>query len=316
MKAKTVKKTDSTDALYNEALDSLKKLNEEILLNKMNDDFKALIRSLQDEMENFNESLQGDFAILNGSIQRTTSLNENNTKDVIQKLEENSDFFMEKLQAFSQYFKSGVQSIINSTNQANSQFLEQIQGNIHTYEENFQQINDQHVALTKVNEQQNKELEQLIQSFLHSMKKNEATLKQINENWLASMDSLNVAFKSEVDTLKEQVKDSEMFYERVKSDLFNEINQLVTLNTEFKQTFETAMNSNEQLKIQAEQNQEIVEQALAEIKTEVNELKQQNELLKQELQVYELANKKGQKISLAMQIITIVGVIVTVVLSI
>jgi len=342
-KVKTV--NEQTDALYHEALDSLKKLNEEILLNKMNEDFNRLLHSLKDEVANFSETIKDDFALLSGSMNRATASGDNNTKETIDKLQQNSDFFFEKLQGFSKFFQEGVKSIVQTHSQLNNHLLSDIQGSIAMYNESFQSINDKHETLTAKTAEQNDQLENLVQNFSSEIMDNKSILDTINANWLSSIEHLTAGLQKQFEQIQAQIEGSNSFYEKLKIELLNEVQALSTLHNQIIEqiklnTATIEKSKHEFLTVVQAQTAKIEQQSVSKFKkvlktisdvknefeqinaqntTKVDEhfvqLVQENEALKKQLTAQQALIENNAKTNTIFQSVILFGVIVLAVLQ-
>lgn len=343
--AKVKTANQQNDTLYNEALDSLKKLNEEVLLNKMNEDFNKLINGLRDEVANFSDAIKSDFALLNGNVHMSLTKTENCSNDTILKIQENSDFFYEKLQGFSKFFQDVIAKLVQVHSELNNALVADIQSSIKNYNTSFAEINAKHEALTNKANDQNVQLVQLVNLFSSDITNNKTMLDNINTNWLNSIKELTTDLQIEFKKLELQIEGSQSFYETVKSEVLEEVAVLVALNKQVAEQMKLNMDTNEKIK------QELIESTHALTEDIKNELKlnsnhllklledskveleqantqyfnknevlfqqllKQNELLQQQVSTQQALIEKNAKTYKWLQIVTLTGVVIVIVLK-
>lgn len=302
---------ENPDKIYEEALTSLKKLNEDVLLSPMNERFLQLIDSLTIEISNLEMELADKITVLNGLIQRTTSANDHNTREVLEKLEENIASFDNGLESFANAFENGVNFISDAHQQANETFLAQLKAQIQAYETDFDSINNKHQQLVQTSLQQNEHFEKIVTNFSTTFKNSETALQQIQADWRQIAAELTASNNNELMNLKQLIQQSEQFYGQVKKALMTNMQELTVLHEEVQQSVRAVLQSNTHAEQISLETKEALQQ---EIHTLQSEVKAQKTLIEQ-LQTAQQAQQKTSKMNMALQIVTFIGVAVSIILT-
>lgn len=319
-KQQSQNKTNEDDYLYEEALTSLKKLNQDVFLNDLNEQIKGFTQNVSQDISELQTTLKDEIQFTTLSVNSTIEALKDYTDKSKENLEEQDHNIRGYFTDFFNYFNDQISSTVNQVQTSNELFIKEFAKSMQHYEENLQRYNDRHEVFYEAFEKENTKLEHLVESFKESTIGNISMLKEIRKDWLVSIDQLQTTLTEKIDFLQRLNEEHCTFISKSNETIVSELEKNNERN-------ENIMNQHEQnqlmLKNELEQTIEnfkafltdINEQHQIQLQTSIENLNAENTQLKTKLQEQTILIKSNQNTNSIFSIILGVMIIALIILQ-
>ncbi|AIY04502.1 hypothetical protein Plano_0537 [Planococcus sp. PAMC 21323] len=255
-KQKKIKTND--DYLYEEALSSLKELNQEVFLNNLNEQLKQFIQKVSMEVAELKSQIKDDTLITNSTLASVNSefgsAIENFTDETKENLEMQDGQIRNYFSDFLNYLNAKLEETLATAQESNDLLIQNITTSIHKHEERFEQFNNRHDAIYQVLQSENVKFEHLVENFRDSTTQSIAVLKKIHLNWLSAIEELQSKFLVEIDKIQEVNKKHQTFIDQSNSAVIFELSQLKKNHERLEKNIEQHEQRQQFLKQETEQS--------------------------------------------------------------
>lgn len=277
-------KTNEDDYLYEEALTSLKQLNQDVFLNDLNEQMKGFILNVSQDILELQTTLKGEIQFTTLSVNSTIEALKDYTDKSKENLEEQDVNIRGYFTDFFNYFNEQISSTVNQVQTSNDLFIKEIAKSMQHHEENLQRFNDiRKDLLVSINQLQTTLTEKI------------DVLQQLNEEHRTFISKSNETVVIELEKNNERNENIMNQHEQNQLTLKNELEQTIE---NFK-AFITEINEQHQIQLQ----------------TSIENLNTKNTQLKTKLQEQTTLIKSNQKTNSIFSIILYVMIIVLIILQ-
>jgi len=324
MKIKQERQTKiNDDYLYEEALTSLKQLNQEVLLNDLSQQLKQFIHQVSVEISELQSELKEDIHFTTSTVASVNFAMENFTDKTKENLDEQDTQIRDYFGDFVNFFNVKLEETLNTAQASKDLLMQNIAMSIDKYEERFEQFNNRHDAFYQAFQSENIKLEQLVESFKDSTTQSITVLKEVRLSWLSSIEELQSNFWGKIDRLQELNKDHQTFINQSNDAVTFELSQLKKVHERIEKIIEQHEQRQQSLKHEMEQSinqfkaftRDTNEQQKSHLETIFDQLRNENIKLETKLEEQKTLIKSNQNMNSIFSITICVMVIALIVLQ-
>lgn len=298
-----VNKTD--DYLYEEALNSLKQLNQEVFLNDLHQQLNEFVQRTALEIADLQEQLKEDISFAVSTVSSVNSAVSSFSDKTQENLGTQNEVIRKYFSDFFSYFNTKLEETMNTAQTSSEKLMENISVSLSVHEQHFKGFNSRHDAFYDAFVKENAKFEQLAEHFKESAIQSIASLKEIRQNWFNSFEEVQADFSRKIHELQKLIERYREFIDQTNKDLTSELR-------EFKRIFERAETiiahyeqREQSLKDEMKQSHEqfnvlineTIELQQSRLKIIIDELKSENVHVKKELEELKTLTKANQKTS-------------------
>lgn len=294
-------KTDNY--LYEEALTSLKQLNQEVFLNDLHQQLNEFVQRTALEIADLQEQLKEDISFAVTTVSSVNSAVRSFSDKTKENLETQNEVIRKYFSDFFNYFNTKLEETMNTSQTSSEKLVENISLSLSVYEQHFKEFNSRHDAFYDAFVKENTKLEQLVEHFKDSAIHSIALLKEIRQNWFTSFEEVQGDFTRKFDKMEKLTEEYREFIDQSNKDLKAELREFKTLFERVETIIAHYEQREKFLKDAMEQSHEQFNVLINEtnglqqsrLKTIVDELKNENVHVKKELEELITLTKANQK---------------------
>ncbi|AZB44653.1 hypothetical protein CEF21_21480 [Bacillus sp. FJAT-42376] len=293
-KLKTPVKT-SEDKLYEEALISLKQLNQEVFINDLNEQLKQFIIAVTQELSDLQEQLKEDIQFTSASVNMVNSSVTEFTERTKDNLEEQDRTIQKYLEDLVHYFNMKITETLESDKNNHRDLLQNIDMSLQLSYQQLNKFNERHDSFYNSFQLENEKLKTALISFQEEITQCVSIFNEVKKELLEKIDLVEKTNDSHIkliqnsnEKVKLELKNLKVIHEHLETIVEQHAESQMHIKEEYE-------NSIIQLRtfIDETNNEQIIQ-----FKSIVSEIKSENQELVTQLENQAAQMKSNQRISL------------------